>query len=85
MKKKLIAAAVAPLMALLAFAPQSSAAGTTRYITISATGSVKVTPDAVRVNATVSVLSITSAIAKSEASKVSTAVKAALKIGRAHV
>ena len=79
MKKKLIAAVVAPLMALVAFAPQSSAAGTNRYITISATGSVKVTPDAVRVNATVSVLSTSSAIAKSEASKVST------EIGRAHV
>ena len=78
MKKKLIAAVVASLMGLIAFAPQSIAAGTTRYITISATGSVKVTPDAVRVNATVSVLSSSSAIAKSEASKVSTAVKAAL-------
>lgn len=76
--KKIIAAVVAPLLALIAFAPHSSAAGTTRYITISATGSVKVTPDAVRINATVSVLSASSATAKSEASKVSTAVKAAL-------
>ena len=34
----------------------ANAAEVTRYITVSATGSTSVTPDAVRINATVSVL-----------------------------
>lgn len=76
--KKVIALLSATLLGLFAFAPSSHAATPSRYITISATGTVKVTPDAVRINATVSVVAQSAATAKSESSKVSTSVKAAL-------
>ncbi len=50
----------------------------TRYITISATGATTVVPDAVRINATVSVLGTTSKGALSTASKTSSTVRSAL-------
>ena len=50
----------------------------TRYITISATGTTTVVPDAVRINATVSVLGTTSKGALSTASTTSSAVRSAL-------
>ena len=53
-------------------------AADTRYITISATGTTSVVPDAVRINATVSVLGTTSKGALSSASKTSSAVRSAL-------
>jgi len=49
-----------------------------RYITISASGTTTVVPDAVRINATVSVLGTTSKAALSTASTTSTAVRSAL-------
>ena len=55
-----------------------ASAADTRYITISATGTTTVVPDAVRINATVSVLGTTSKGALSTASKTSSAVRSAL-------
>jgi len=55
-----------------------ASAADTRYITISATGTTSVVPDAVRINATVSVLGITSKGALSTASKTSSDVRSVL-------
>ena len=55
-----------------------ASAADTRYITISATGTTTVVPDAVRINATVSVLGTTSKSALSTAGTTSTAVRSAL-------
>jgi uncharacterized protein YggE len=55
-----------------------ASAADTRYITISATGTTTVVPDAVRINATVSVLGATSKGALSTAGKTSSAVRSAL-------
>jgi uncharacterized protein YggE len=53
-------------------------AADSRYITVSATGTATVVPDAVRINATVSVLDTTSKGALSSAGATSTAVRSAL-------
>jgi len=68
------------LVAGLATMPAASAATSTtsRYITITADGSVKVVPDAVRMNATVTVIAGTSKEAQAQVSKTSAAVRAAL-------
>ena len=55
-----------------------ASAADTRYITISATGTTTIVPDAVRINATVSVLGTTSIGATDTASTISTAVRSAL-------
>ena len=55
-----------------------ASAADTRYITISATGTTGVVPDAVRINATVSILGTTSKGALSTASKTSSAVRSVL-------
>jgi len=55
-----------------------ASAADTRYITISATGTTSVVPDAVRISAMVSVLGTTSKGALSTASKTSSAVRSAL-------
>lgn len=82
MKLNRIRGAVAAVIALtlisgVGLALPASAADT-RYITISATGTTSVVPDAVRINATVSVLGTTSKGALSTASKTSSAVRSAL-------
>jgi uncharacterized protein YggE len=56
----------------------TSAQAADRYINVSATGSVKVTPDTVRINASVSVVGTTSATAQSTASTTASAVRTAL-------
>ena len=53
-------------------------AADSRYITVSATGTATIVPDAVRINATVSVLGTTSKGALSSAGATSTAVRSAL-------
>jgi uncharacterized protein YggE len=59
--------------------PVASAATTpSRYVTITADGSVKVVPDAVRMNATVTVIAGSSKEAQSQVSTTSAAVRAAL-------
>jgi uncharacterized protein YggE len=55
-----------------------ASAADTRYITVSAIGTITVVPDAVRINATVSVLGTTSKIALSTAGATSTSVRLAL-------
>ena len=55
-----------------------ASAADTRYITISATGTTTVVPDAVRINATVSVLGTTSKSALATSATTSSAVRAAL-------
>ena len=59
--------------------PAASAASTpSRYVTITADGSVKVVPDAVRMNATVTVIAGSSKEAQAQVSTTSAAVRAAL-------
>jgi uncharacterized protein YggE len=66
------------LVAAAAFALPASAATPERYITINAEGVVKVTPDAVRLNANVTLISATSAEALSKTSAAAAKVRAAL-------
>ena len=66
------------LVGEVALAPASMAATPDRYITISADGTVKVSPDAVRLDATVSVVADTNAQALKATSVASAAVRAAL-------
>ena len=76
--KKLIAIPVVALVAAAAFAMPASAATPERYITVNAEGIVQVTPDAVRINASVSLVASTSATALSQASTAAAKVRAAL-------
>ena len=71
------AAIVLSLIASIGFSIPASAADT-RYITISATGTTTVVPDAVRINATVSVIESSSKMALSTAGATSNAVRKAL-------
>lgn len=67
------------LMGGLVSAPAASAATSpNRYVTITADGSVKVVPDAVRMNATVTVIAASSKEAQAQVSTTSAAVRAAL-------
>jgi uncharacterized protein YggE len=67
------------LVAGVASVPAASAAtGPSRYVTITADGSVKVVPDAVRMNATVTVIAGTSKEAQAQVSTTSAALRAAL-------
>ena len=59
-----------------------ASAADTRYITISATGTTTVVPDAVRINATVSVLGTTSKSALATSATTSSAVRAALTVNK---
>ena len=79
--KKLIAipvVAVVALVAAAAFALPASAATPERYVTVNAEGVVQVTPDAVRINASVSLVAGTSAQALSKTSAAAAKVRAAL-------
>lgn len=79
MTKKLISIPVIALVAATAFALPASAATPERYITVNAEGVVQVTPDAVRLNATVSIIGATSAEALSKTSAAATKVRNAIK------
>lgn len=71
-------AIAAAIVGGIALAPSGHAASSpSRYITVSADGTVKVTPDAVRINATVTVVGATSKEALAAASTSSAAVRAA--------
>jgi uncharacterized protein YggE len=76
--KKLIAISVVVLVAAAAFALPASAAAPERYVTVNAEGVVQVTPDAVRINASVSLVAGTSAQALSKTSTAAAKVRAAL-------
>ena len=65
--------------ALLTGAGFTSAQAADRYINVTATGSVKVTPDTVRIDATVYFVGTTSAAAQATANTTASAVRAALK------
>ena len=77
-QKKFIAIPVVALVAAAAFAMPASAATPERYITVNAEGVVQVTPDAVRINASVSLVAGTSAQALSRTSTAAAKVRAAL-------
>ena len=76
--KKLITIPVVALVAAAAFALPASAATPERYVTVNAEGVVQVTPDAVRINASVSLIAGTSAQALSKTSAAAAKVRAAL-------
>jgi uncharacterized protein YggE len=65
-------------LAIAALVAPSANAAATRYITISSQGSVKVVPDAVRINATSTNIAATSKEALAATAKTSAAVRAAL-------
>ena len=77
-KKFAFLTVVLSLVGGVALAPGSMAATPDRYITISADGTVKVSPDAVRLDATVSVVADSNAQALKATSAASAAVRAAL-------
>jgi uncharacterized protein YggE len=70
---------IAPLALIAAIAtPVSANAAATRYITVSAEGTVKVAPDAVRLSTTVSLVATTNKEALAQTSTVAAAVRKAL-------
>ena len=71
-------ATVAGVIAL-AIPANSAETATARYITVTGVGTVSVVPDAVRFNATVSIISATNSAALSAATKSAAAVRTALK------
>jgi len=78
-KKVLVSTSIGlALVASLLLANGAQAATPDRYISVSASGTVKVKPDAVRLNLTVTNVSATSALALSNANNASTKVRAAL-------
>lgn len=72
-----ILSVIAALVGGVVLAPAGLAASTSRYITISADGTVKVTPDAVRINAAVSAVAATTKEAMASVATSSAAVRAA--------
>ena len=76
-KKFAVPAIALSLIAGVALAPASMAAPT-RSISVNAEGTVKVTPDAVRMSATATVVAASNKEALSETSKAAAAVRAAL-------
>ena len=69
-------------LALAALVAPSANAAATRYITISSQGSVKVVPDAVRINATSTNIAATSKEALAATAKTSATVRAALTLAK---
>ena len=69
-------------LAIAALGAPSANAAATRYITISSQGSVKVVPDAVRINATSTNIAATSKEALAATAKTSAAVRAALTLAK---
>ncbi len=78
MKKFAVPAIALSLIAGVALAPASMAAAPTRSISVNAEGTVKVTPDAVRMSATATVVASSNKEALAETAKVAAAVRAAL-------
>jgi len=70
---------IALLAALVSVVAPTADAAATRYITVSAQGSVKVVPDAVRINATATAVATSSKDALAATAKTANAVRAALK------
>ena len=78
MKKFAVLAIALSLIGGVALAPASMAAAPTRSISVNAEGTVKVTPDAVRMSATATVVAASNKEALAETAKVAAAVRAAL-------
>ena len=74
---------IAVLMALTSgvLAPASEAAAS-RYVTVSAQGTVKVVPDAVRINATATTVAASNKEALATTAKTAAAIRAALKVSK---
>ncbi len=77
-KRVAVLAIALSLLGGVALAPASMAAGPSRYITISAEGTIKVAPDAVRINATATSVAATSKEALSTTASTAAAVRAIL-------
>jgi len=77
LRKRLSIMAVSSLL-VAGFVAPSAQAATSRYITVNAQGSVKVVPDAVRINATSTNVAATSKEALAATAKTSAAVRAAI-------
>ncbi|CAB4335968.1 unannotated protein [freshwater metagenome] len=78
--KKSILVAIPVLLVAAIINPMSADAATTpRHITVNAEGTVKVTPDAVRINATATSIALTNKLALSQVATTATALRAALK------
>jgi uncharacterized protein YggE len=73
-----LSVALALLGGVVSMPAASAATAPSRYVTITADGSVKVVPDAVRMNATVTVIASSSKEAQAQVSTTSAAVRAAL-------
>ncbi|CAN2224699.1 COG2968 Uncharacterized conserved protein [Candidatus Nanopelagicaceae bacterium] len=80
-RKRISVIALLMTVAAGVLSPAAEAAAT-RYITVSAQGSVKVVPDAVRINATATAVAATSKEALASTAKTATAVRAALKTAK---
>jgi uncharacterized protein YggE len=78
MKKFAVLAIALSLIGGVALAPASMAAAPTRSISVNAEGTVKVTPDAVRMSATATIVAASNKAALAETAKVAAAVRAAL-------
>ena len=78
MKKIALASVVLSLIGGVALAPASMAAAPTRSISVNAEGTVKVTPDAVRISATATMVAASNKEALSATAKTAAAVRAAL-------
>ena len=78
-KKSVLLLAPLTLIAAVVLPSTANAATATRYVTVSAEGTVKVTPDAVRLNAAVSVIATTNKAALAEVAKGAEALRASLK------
>lgn len=74
-KRITVVSIAAALVGGIVLAPASQAATSSRYLTVTADGMVKVTPDAVRINAAVSTVAATSKEALAANSKTASAVR----------
>jgi hypothetical protein len=78
-KKSILVAIPVLLVAAIINPMRADAATTPRHITVNAEGTVKVTPDAVRINATATSIALTNKLALSQVATTATALRAALK------
>ncbi len=78
--RKIAATLIALALAggIAASLPAEAATPEARYVTVNSSGSIKVTPDAVRLNANVSVVAVSNKVAMSKTSTAAAAVRAAL-------
>lgn len=80
-KRTILAATPLAIIALIAvpLTAQGATATAARHITVNAEGTVKIIPDAVRINTTISFIALTNKLALAEVATTATALRAALK------